>query len=123
MILIDTSVWIEFFRNTDPPLVDQTIAHLENGTAVGMSAVFGELLQGARTADEEKLILEFWSNIPKVDERNLFIEAGKLSGRYRLFEKGIGLIDCYLLAATIQHDLDLWTMDRKLLAAYNRMQI
>lgn len=123
MILIDTSVWIDFLRNTDSSLVDQMTEHLENGTAVGVSAVFGELLQGARTADEEKLILEFWNNVPKVDEHNLFIEAGKLSAHLKLFDKGVGLIDCYLLAAAVQSGFDVWTMDRKLLAAYNRMQI
>lgn len=122
MILIDTSIWIDFLRNTHRLLSDRMVEHLEGGTAVGLSAVFGELLQGARTTAEEKVILEFWNNIQKVDERGLFIEAGKLSSQYKLFEKGVGLVDCYVLAAALRNDLDLWTADRKLMTAYTDMQ-
>jgi predicted nucleic acid-binding protein len=118
MTLIDTSVWVEFFRNANSTLSLQVIEFLENRIAVGVSSVFGELLQGARNEEEEKLILEFWKNIPKIDEINLFIEAGKLSNRYKLFSKGVGLIDCHILAAAKNNNLNLWTLDKKLFDAY-----
>ena len=116
--MIDTSVWIEFFRHKDFSLGDRLIEYLENGAAVGLSTVFGELLQGARNDEEEKIILEFWNNIPKLNEEYLFIEAGRLSNRHKLISKGVGLIDCYLLAAAKNYNLSVWTLDKKLLAAY-----
>jgi predicted nucleic acid-binding protein len=121
VIIVDTSVWIDYFRGTDRSLTDKLVELLENRLAVGLSTVFGELLQGARSEDEEKLILEFWTSISKVDEGDLFIEAGKLSNRYKLFSKGIGLIDCHLLAASKIYHARLWTLDKRLLEAYNGM--
>jgi predicted nucleic acid-binding protein len=121
VILIDTSIWIDFFRHTQASLNDRLIELLENRLAVGLSTVFGELIQGARSEDEEKTILEFWNNILKVNEDTLFIEAGKLSNRYKLYSKGVGLIDCHLLAAAKLHNLSLWTLDRRLFDAYEKI--
>lgn len=118
MILVDTSVWIDFFRDKNHSLSDRLADYLENGMAVGLSAVFGELLQGARTEEEEKVIFEFWNNIPKVEEKHLFIEAGKISSQYKLNTKGVGLVDCYFLAAAKIYHLNIWTLDKKLYEAY-----
>ena len=85
---------------------------------MALSAVFGELLQGAKNESEEKIILEFWRDLPKVNETELFIEAGKLSFKKKLFSKGVGLIDCYILSAVKANRLSLWTLDKKLLKEY-----
>jgi predicted nucleic acid-binding protein len=114
VILVDTSVWIDFFRQANPSLNDRMVELLENRLVVGLSSVFGELLQGARTEDEEKIILEFWAHLSKVNEDNLFIEAGKLSNKYKLYSKGVGLIDCHILAAAKAHNLNIWTLDKRL---------
>lgn len=121
MILVDTSIWIDFLRNTDASLSERLAGYLENGMAVALSPVFGELLQSVKTEYEEKAVLEFWSNLPKVDEKNLFLEAGKLSFRHKLAAKGIGLIDCYLLAAAKANNYDLWTLDKRLSDAFVRL--
>ena len=117
MILADTSIWIDFFRKTDPSIDEQMTEYLTAGRVFGISVVFGELLQGVRDEREEKIILEFWKNLPQVDEKNLFIDAGKLSYQYKLFSKGVGLIDCYILAASKRHQLEIWSLDKKLLQA------
>ena len=59
MIIVDTSVWIDFFRMSDKTIVDLMNGYLEDGEVVVISAVFGELLQGAKNENEEKTILEF----------------------------------------------------------------
>ena len=48
---------------------------------------------------EAKVILEFWRDLPKVDETELLLEGGKISCRRKLYKKGPSLIDCYILAA------------------------
>jgi predicted nucleic acid-binding protein len=121
VILVDTSVWIDFFRMSDKTLVDLMNGYLEDGEVVGVSAVFGELLQGAKNENEEKIILEIWNSLPKVNEADLFIEAGKISYKNRLTSNGIGLIDSYLLAAVKANKFSLWTLDKKLLAAYQKL--
>lgn len=117
MIIVDTSVWIEFFRNKNISIVERLTEFLENGSAIGLSPVFGELWQGAGN-EEGAIISEFWESIPKINEENLFIEAGKLSNRLKPFSKGVSLIDCYLLAAAKKYNLNLWTLDKKLQEAF-----
>jgi predicted nucleic acid-binding protein len=121
MIIVDTSVWVEFLRQSDKNINDLMHAYLEDGEVVALSAIFGELLQGAKNESEEKVILEFWKAIPKISETELFIEAGRLSYKSKLISKGVGLIDCYILAAAKNHRLNLWTLDKKLLKAYNSL--
>jgi predicted nucleic acid-binding protein len=121
VIILDTSVWIEYFRQGNEALTQKVVDYLDNGMVVGISAVFGELLQGARNEEEEKIILEFWQNIVKVDEQTLFVDAGRLSNKYKLLSKGVGLIDAYLLAAAKEHRLSLWTLDKRLADAFLKM--
>ena len=115
MILVDTSVWIEFFRKSDPEIDERLSAYLENGQVVICSMVFGELLQGVGDEREEKAILEFLENLPRINETNLLIEAGKVSYRHKLFTKGVGLIDAAILVAAINLNLEVWTLDKKLM--------
>ncbi|WP_421895295.1 PIN domain-containing protein [Marinoscillum sp.] len=117
MILVDTSVWISFLRNSDPDLSAILKSYLKRKEIYAVSAVFGELLQGVKNKRERALVLSLWENLPVVDESDLFIQAGNLSNEYRFYADGIGLIDCYILAAALNNDLALWTLDKKLGAA------
>ena len=121
MIVVDTSVWIDFFRGANQQINDKLELLIENNEIVALSCVFGELLQGVKNENEEKTILDFWFNLSKVDETNLFIEAGKSSYKYKLLNKGVGLIDSYILAVVLKYNLSLWTFDKKLNEAYSSM--
>ena len=121
MIVIDTSVWIDFFKRSNQQLIDKLEPLIENNEVVALSCVFGELLQGVRNENEEKAILDFWNTLSKVDESNLFIEAGKISSKYKLFNRGVGLIDSYILAAVLKYNIPLLTFDKKLNEAYSSM--
>lgn len=122
MILVDTSIWIDYFRSPSGSTADLLVSHIEHGQVVALSMVFGELLQGVRDQREEKIVLDHWRNLPKVDEANLFIEAGRLFYRHKLYSAGVGLIDCYLIAAARTHKLDIFSLDKKLLAAFGLVQ-
>ncbi|GHM99517.1 hypothetical protein WSM22_10070 [Cytophagales bacterium WSM2-2] len=121
MIVIDTSVWIDYFRQSNQAISDRVELLIENNEVVALSCVFGELLQGVKNENEEKLILSYWQNLPKLDESNLFIEAGKLSSKFRFFTNGVGLIDTYILAASVKYNLSLWTLDKRLNDSYSKL--
>ena len=91
--------------------------YLTTRQVCALSIVFGELLQGVRDEREEKIILDYWTNLPHVNEDALLIDAGKLSHQYKLFSKGVGLIDCFVLAAAKRYHLEVWTHDKKLIQA------
>jgi|GEM_PF-423261 len=114
MTLVDTSVWIEFLRQSDEFVTNRLFGQIEKGNAVAFSPVFGELLQGVKNDREESIIMELWNDLPQLEEADSFLEAGRLSYQNKLFNKGIGLIDCSILAACKQNNLEIWTLDRKL---------
>jgi len=113
MIIADTSVWIDYLKGSNYVKKEfEELLHKRKILAV--SAVFGELLQGARNSREVNIISGFWINLPKLSEDDLFIRSGNLSRKHKLFAMGIGLIDCYILAAAIQENVGIWTLDKKL---------
>jgi hypothetical protein len=113
MIIVDTSVWIEYLKGNEHyrNILPQ---YLREKHVVAISAVFGELLQGVKNKREYEIIRGFWESLPKMNEAELFIEAGKLSHKYKLYNVGVGLIDSYLLAAALKNDFALWSLDKKL---------
>lgn len=119
MIMVDTSVWISFLKNDDPDLRDILKKYLKRNDVFTVSAVFGELFQGVKNKREHEIIQVLWSSLPKVEEEGLFIRAGQLSNKYKLYAKGVGLIDSYLLSACFENNLALWTLDKKLQKAFD----
>lgn len=113
MILIDTSVWIEFFRAREP-YYSQTIEMLEEGQIQGVACVFGELLQGAQSKRERTLILDIWNNLPKGGDADTIVWAGLESGKHKWMDKGIGLIDAAIIMAARSARAQIWTLDKKL---------
>ncbi len=113
MIVLDTSVWIEFLKQN--PTYDSTInLLLENQQVLAVECVFGELLQGARNKREREIISLYWENLPKSNDDDIWIEAGFFSSKNKLFSKGIGLIDCVILLTARNSHSQVWTFDKKL---------
>ena len=118
MIVADTSVWISFLRNDDLNTVEILRSYLRRDEVFSVSAIFGELYQGVKGKREREVLDQIYLNIPGVREENLFIKAGHISNKHKLYAKGVGLIDCYILAACVENELSLWTFDKKLKSAY-----
>ncbi len=113
MIVIDTSVWIEFLKY-NPLYVSKVNEMLENREVLAVEFIFGELLQGAKNKREKKIITDYWKNLPKCSQENVWIEAGNYSSENKLFSKGIGLIDCAIIVSARKHQAKIWSLDKKL---------
>ena len=113
MIIVDTSVWVEFLKKKEAFFARMT-SLLEDGEILAVECIFGELLQGARNGRERKLIEAYWDNIPKIDEKGLWVEAGQYSGRDKLLSKGVGLIDAAIITAARKTSSQIWTLDKRL---------
>ncbi len=115
MILVDTSIWIDYLRAGH-----LTLAHLlERGSVLGHPWVVGELALGHLSQRQE--ILGLLNSLPQAAvatpaEILTFIEHHELHGL------GIGYVDAQLLAATqLTPDIGLWTNDKRLAAAAARL--
>lgn len=117
MILVDTSVWIDYLRSGD-----QRLADLLNRSQVLIHPfVIGELACGnLRKRDE---ILRLLNGLPQAklasqEEVLHMIEHNRLMGL------GIGFIDAHLLASAVLSDADaLWTHDKRLQKVAGKLEI
>lgn len=115
MIVVDTSVWIEFFRH-NAPIFAQLRAQIEDFQVLAAEWVFAELLQGAKNKSELSFIMEYWRYLPKVNSADIWIQAGKYAQEHKLFSKGVGLIDAALIVSAKRHKATIWSHDKKLLS-------
>lgn len=117
MILPDTSVWADHFRNPEELLLDKLAA----GELGGHPFVLGELALGyLRRRDLTIAMLRALPQVPQPGNESVLdlIESAGLAGR------GIGLIDAHLLAsARAGDDVLLWTRDKRLRAVAAEMKL
>jgi predicted nucleic acid-binding protein len=116
LILVDTSIWIEYLRNR-PPYKQILGRHLEIGDIVTTGAIFGELLQGARSQKEADGLVAYFNALPQVETGNdLWLEAGLMSHSVKALSRGIGLIDISLIATARRAGARIWSKDKNLLS-------
>ena len=113
MIILDTSIWIEFLKNN--PVYYSTVKDLlENRKILAIECIFGELLQGAKNKREIEVISLYWENLPKAMIEHGWIEAGKYSSQNKLTSHGVGLIDSFIIVTARKFDAQIWSLDKKL---------
>jgi len=116
MIILDTSVWIEFLCGRSPYLERvEDLVRLRQ--VLALPWVFGELLQGARSNLEVKVITDFWNALPKPTLEfceQAWIRAGVESQRGRWMIKGVGLIDGAIVVAAMEFKASVWSLDKSL---------
>ena len=117
MILVDTSIWVEYFQRGNAELKRL----LENRQVLTHPFVMGEIALGS--LPDQAAVFEALDDLTKSleaqnDEVLTLIEAR------RLFRMGIGYVDAHLLTATMLMPGDkLWTRDKKLAAAAAKLGI
>jgi len=107
MILADTSVWIDHFRNGNARLREL----LQEGEVATHPMVLGELACGNLQKRTETLRL--LGRLPRIPQVPDHLVLQSIDSR-RLFGKGIGWIDAHLLTASLLASVPLWTLDQRL---------
>ena len=109
-MLVDTSVWVDHFRNDNAALA----ARLDRGEVRCHPFVIGELACGnlARRAE----VLSLLAALPQAP-RARHAEVLFLVESQRLMGRGLGWIDVHLLASARLGRTEIWTLDRRLATA------
>lgn len=108
-VLIDTSVWVDHFRNGNTMLVDL----IEGDLTLSHPMVTAELACGTPPQPRAQTLRSI-SLLRPCNQANLQ-EVVNFIERERLYGRGCGLIDMCLLASTlITPGAKLWTLDRRL---------
>lgn len=115
MVLVDTSVWIDFLSDSELLLSDLLV---EDKVLVH-PFVIGELRLG--NIPKRKNFLSLIENLPQSsvatnEEVTHLIESNKLHA------KGIGFTDAHILASSMIDDVPLWTKDKRLHAISKKLK-
>jgi predicted nucleic acid-binding protein len=119
MVLVDTSVWIQFLANRAPCAAElERLLGLDE--VAGHELVYGELLIGIR-GGRRKLLTAYgrMHQAAMVPHRDVvaFVRDRGLHGR------GVGWIDIHLLASAVEGRLQLWTDDPRFSAVANEVGV
>ena len=112
-LIADTCIWIEFLKN-NPDIFPLMQELLEKSNIFTAECIFGELLQGSKSGRERDIVTGYWDCLPKLDEKGIWLKAGKYAGEKNFYEKGVGLIDAVLIVLALKNNLKIWTIDKKL---------
>ncbi len=107
MVIVDTSVWIDFLRKGNKTLQ----ALLQNAEVAIHPLIIGELACGS--LKDRRAFISLLQDLPQCLECSnsevlLFIEKNNL------YSKGVGITDMQILSSTIISNYKLWTNDKRL---------
>ena len=112
-VLVDTSVWIEYFRNPESETAATLDGILDDHEVFVPKIVLAELMQGAKSARELAVIGDFLEAFHVIDQSSeTWTKAGRLA--YDLKKKGktIHLLDCYLAVLANENGCAIFTLNR-----------
>lgn len=114
-MLVDTSVWIDFFANRPTPQVNYLVESIKNQDNLYICGVIlTEILQGIKHPKEHSQVASLLSCLVFLDmSRDTFVLSAKV---YRdLRTKGVTIrktIDCMIAAVSIENHVPLLHDDR-----------
>jgi hypothetical protein len=112
-VLVDTSIWIDFFKKRENKTNEQVTLLLREDQAVYTGIIATELFKGARGEKELSILKTLFYNISLVKEaEETYMKAGMIG--YHLAQKGFnaGTVDLLISQIVIENDLMLLTRDQ-----------
>jgi predicted nucleic acid-binding protein len=116
IVLVDTSVWVDHFRNDNLDLRRM----LDSGSVLCHPFVIGELSCG--NLKNRRVILDLLEALPGALVGQ-HVEVLQLVGDRRLFGQELGWIDLHLIASALLQNCALWTLDKPLRRAAEKLGV
>lgn len=111
-VLVDTSVWIEFFKQ-ESETGDRLSELIIKNVVWTCGIVLFEIIQGVRTENEKATLLETLSTLPYVEmTQPLWQRAGELSASLKKKGVNLPLSDIFIAAICLEHNLRIFTLDK-----------
>lgn len=111
-VLLDTSVWIDYFRKKETVYsrVEQLI---DENRICTTRFIMAELLCGALSDTEFATLKTGVEIFDVLEEReDTWIEAARLASGLRRLGRSVGIGDCYIATLAHQHQVSLWSFDK-----------
>ncbi len=111
--LIDTTVWIKFFRGTDESLKDRITTLVLQNCAYTSEIIVMEILRGAKSEKEYRMLYDDFTALPFLSiDRDVWELSWK--NAYKLKKKGvtIPLADIIIASTALHYDCILMHSDK-----------
>jgi predicted nucleic acid-binding protein len=112
-VLLDTSIWIDYFRGKDRKISMEVDSLLDSDRVVTLELIEVELLRGALTEKEIKFLEDHFSHLSQLTVSPKFWhKVGRFS--YQMARKGYlpHLVDAFIALAAIENKMALFSKDR-----------
>jgi len=112
-VLVDTSVWISFFRQANSEVSARIKQLLKSGAPVYTGIIATELFRGAKSKKETDALEELLTSIECIATEEAYFHAAGQLGQ-GLARRGItvGTVDLLIAQISIANNLMLFTLDR-----------
>lgn len=113
MVLVDTSVWIEYIGRVNPLVEGEMDMLLRTGEVVTAGLVLAELRRGCRTPDQAKRMLERLQGLPYLEvDRDNWLTAGQMAADAAARGHKLEIADCLLAALALRDNCLILTLDQ-----------
>ncbi len=112
MVIVDTSVWLEFLKKGSPSVISEMNLLRAKGEVAVVGVVMAELLQGVRDQKEMAQFTDWLTALPYLGETQAtWARVGGLS--FQLRQRGLilSLLDLVIAALALEHGCAVYTMD------------
>lgn len=111
-IIVDTCVWIEFFRKQESELTLHLKGLLRERKVIMVGTVMAEILQGVKAPKEANLVKQRLAKLPYLEiTRDIWVTAGETSASLRGTGITIPLSDLIIAAMALSGDHEIFTID------------
>jgi len=125
-VLIDTSVWIDYFKGKDGRFSGRVDEVLSSSDIYVPKVVIAELIHGAKSEREVSVIEEFTGAFNIVDQtEDTWAKAGRLSFSMKTKGATVNLVDCYIAVMAHENDCRLFSLDEhfKVIKRFLRLEL
>jgi len=111
-IIVDTTVWIEFFRNPQSPHSNHLKDLLRQRRVVMVGMVLSEIVQGVKAPREADLVLTSLTKLPYSEmTKDRWQQAGEISASLRKKGTTLPLSDLIIAACALAEGQEVYTLD------------
>lgn len=111
-IIIDSSAWIQYFRDLSSPVGQEVEGIIESGDALLVGVVYAELVRGVRDDRDLHVLEDNLEGIPFLETgKETWRRAGQLLLDLRRQGRTIALPDAVIAAQALEGDHQVYTQD------------
>lgn len=113
MVLVDTSIWIEYLDRFNPAIRDELIGLLERDEVATLGLIVSELRRGCGSTNQVRALVEALEPLEyREADRAAWLHAGQLAAEAAARGHSLEVGDCLVAAIAFREGWTVFTLDR-----------